>query len=67
MIVKRAVLWATSLWLASAAASAVAQDLGGGMLDPAIDTPGKPFSYFANPTDVIGALYAPVASEVTPE
>ena len=39
----------------------------GGMLDPAIDEPGKPFSYFWHPTDVIGALYAPVASEVTPE
>lgn len=39
----------------------------GGMLDPAIDTPGEPFSYFWHPTDVIGSLYAPVASEVTPE
>jgi hypothetical protein len=39
----------------------------GGMLDPAIDEPGKPFSYFGHPTDVIGTLYAPVASEVTPE
>ncbi|MFH1921306.1 MAG: hypothetical protein ABIP48_15685 [Planctomycetota bacterium] len=56
-----AVLWATS------GGFAVAQDLGGGMVDPGIDTPGEPFSYFRNPTDVIGALYAPVASEVTPE
>ena len=39
----------------------------GGMLDPAIDEPGKPFSYFWHPTDVVGALFAPVASEVTPE
>lgn len=39
----------------------------GGMLNPDIDTPGKPFSYFWHPTDVIGALYDPVASEVTPE
>jgi len=39
----------------------------GGMLDPGIDTPGEPFSYFWHPTDVIGTLYAPVASEVTPE
>ena len=30
----------------------------GGMLDPAIDEPGKPFSYFWHPTDVIGTLYA---------
>lgn len=54
-------------FLACSVCSTVAQDLGGGMLDPAVDTPGEPFSYFANPTDVIGALYAPVASEVTPE
>lgn len=39
----------------------------GGMPDPAIDEPGKPFSYFVHPTDIIGTLYAPVASEVTPE
>ena len=39
----------------------------GGMLDPAIDAAGEPFSYFWHPTDVIGALFAPVASEVTPE
>jgi hypothetical protein len=39
----------------------------GGMLNPAIDTPGQPFSYFCHPTDVIGAIYDPVASEVTPE
>jgi hypothetical protein len=39
----------------------------GGMLNPAIDPPGKPFSYFWHPTDVIGALYDPIASEVTPE
>jgi len=44
-----------------------AQDMGNGMLDPAMDTPRAPFSYFAHPTDVIGALFAPVASEVTPE
>ena len=35
--------------------------------DPTIDEPGKPFSYFWHPTDVIGTLYAPVATEVTPE
>ncbi len=44
-----------------------AQDVGNGMLDPAIDRPNEPFSYFANPTDIIGAWLAPVASEVTPE
>jgi hypothetical protein len=46
---------------------AAGQDVGGGMLDPAIDPPGEPFCYFANPTDVIGAWLAPVASEITPE
>lgn len=39
----------------------------GGMLDPAIDSPGDPFSYFWHPNDTIGALFAPVATEVTPE
>jgi hypothetical protein len=39
-----------------------------GMHDPeTIDPPGKPFSYFANPNDILGAFGAPVASEVTPE
>ncbi|MEN6549626.1 MAG: hypothetical protein ABFE07_26570 [Armatimonadia bacterium] len=39
-----------------------------GMHDPdVIDQPGKPFSYFANPNDILGAFGAPVASEVTPE
>ena len=46
---------------------AAGQDVGGGMLDPAMDPPGEPFCYFANPTDVIGAWLAPVASEITPE
>ena len=39
-----------------------------GMHNPdLIDPPDKPFSYFANPNDVLGAFGAPVASEVTPE
>lgn len=39
-----------------------------GMHDPdVIDPPDKPFSYFANPNDILGAFGAPVASEVTPE
>lgn len=39
-----------------------------GMHDPdVIDPPDRPFSYFANPNDVLGAYGAPVASEVTPE
>jgi hypothetical protein len=39
----------------------------GGMLNPSIDPAGEPFSYFWHPTDVLGTLFAPVASEVTPE
>ena len=39
----------------------------GGMHNPSIDPPGEPFSYFWHPTDVLGTLFAPVASEVTPE
>jgi Glycosyl-hydrolase family 116, catalytic region len=39
----------------------------GGMHDPSIDSPNQPFSYFWHPTDVLGSLFAPVASEVTPE
>jgi hypothetical protein len=39
----------------------------GGMHSPSIDPPGEPFSYFWHPTDVLGTLFAPVASEVTPE
>ncbi len=40
----------------------------GGMHDPAIGlTPGKPFSYFWHPTDVIVLYMHPVATEVTPE
>ncbi len=39
----------------------------GGMHNPSIDPAGEPFSYFWHPTDVLGTLFAPVASEVTPE
>ncbi len=39
----------------------------GGMVDPCIDAPDEPFSYFRQPTDVVGTLLAPVSSEITPE
>ncbi len=39
----------------------------GGMLNPDMDPPGEPFSYFAHPNDTIGIPFAPVATEVTPE
>ena len=48
-------------------APALRGQITGGMHDPAIDVEGEPFSYFWHPTDMIGALFAPVASEVTPE
>ncbi|MEN6548672.1 MAG: hypothetical protein ABFE07_21705 [Armatimonadia bacterium] len=39
-----------------------------GMLDPEVmDPPDQPFSYYAHPNDLIGAMYAPLGSEVTPE
>jgi hypothetical protein len=39
-----------------------------GMLDPEVMDPAdRPFSYFANPNDLLGAWGAPVGSEVTPE
>ena len=37
------------------------------MLDPSLDRPGEPFSYFSRPTDVIGVMDAPEATEITPE
>jgi hypothetical protein len=39
-----------------------------GMLNPdETDPDDKPFSYYAHPTDPIGAMYAPNGNEVTPE
>ena len=37
------------------------------MIDPAIDVPGQPFSYFRFPTDTIGHMDAREATEITPE
>ncbi len=37
------------------------------MLDPALDRPNEPFSYFSRPTDVIGVMDARAATEITPE
>jgi hypothetical protein len=53
-------------WLCASRSPAQMPVLGG-VPDPAMDDPAKPFSYFRYPTDIIGTLYAPVASEVTPE
>ncbi len=37
------------------------------MVNPAIDRPDEPFSYFAKPTDVIGVMDARAGTEITPE
>jgi hypothetical protein len=37
------------------------------MLDPGIDRPNEPFSYFSRPTDVIGVMDARSGTEITPE
>ena len=47
--------------------ASLSAQITGGMLNPALDAKNQPFSYFWRPDDVLGALYAPVASEVTPE
>lgn len=37
------------------------------MVNPAIDTPNQPFSYYSEPTDVIGVMDAPTGTLVSPE
>ena len=37
------------------------------MLNPNIDNPNEPFSYFSRPTDVVGVMDARSGTEVTPE
>lgn len=37
------------------------------MLNPAIDRPDQPFSYFSKPTDVIGVMDARAGTMITPE
>ncbi len=37
------------------------------MVSPQIDLPSQPFSYFSQPTDEIGVMDAPEATEITPE
>src|SRR5690242_20202993 len=37
------------------------------MVNPEIDNPHEPFSYFSRPTDVIGVMDARSGTEVTPE
>lgn len=37
------------------------------MVNPAIDVPNQPFSYYSKPTDVIGVMDAPTGTLVSPE
>ena len=37
------------------------------MVNPDIDRPDQPFSYFSQPTDIVGVMNAPSATEITPE
>ncbi len=37
------------------------------MVSPKIDQPNQPFSYFSQPSDEIGVMDAPEATEITPE
>jgi len=58
----------TSLLALAPAAGADLDSRMGGMFDPDVmDPPDKPFSYFASPTDMLGAWGAPAGVEVTPE
>ena len=38
----------------------------GQMVSPSIDQPGQPFNYYSQPTDEIGVMDAPEATEITP-
>ena len=37
------------------------------MVSPDIDRDDQPFSYFSKPTDIVGAMNAPAAAEISPE
>jgi hypothetical protein len=54
-----ALTFANSLLLAAPARSQ--------MVNPSMDRPGEPFSYFSHPTDELGMMDAEAATEITPE
>ncbi len=54
-------------WAIWAAILGGATSLPGQMVSPSIDPPHQPFSYFSQPTDEIGVMDAPEATEITPE
>jgi hypothetical protein len=59
-------LWARLIPVAALALGGAAS-LPGQMVSPSIDPPHQPFSYFSQPTDEIGVMDAPEATEITPE
>ena len=57
-LISSAMLLGSILWIPESPAQ---------MVDPSIDKPGEPFSYFSQPADVIGVMDAGAGTEVTPE
>ena len=45
----------------------LAAQIGAQMVNPEIDRPDQPFSYFSKSTDIAGVMNAPAATEITPE
>jgi hypothetical protein len=56
-----------SLLLMATSALIAASSLSAQMVSPKIDSPDQPFSYFSQPSDEIGVMDAPEATEITPE
>jgi len=57
----------TGAGFAVIAALITALSLSAQMVSPKIDPPNQPFSYFSQPSDEIGVMDAPEATEITPE
>ena len=45
----------------------IAAHSGAQMVNPEIDRPDQPFSYFSKSSDIVGVMNAPSATEITPE
>lgn len=58
---------ALHIFFCSLSAVLLSTHLPAQMVNPDIDRPDEPFSYFSQPTDVIGVMNAPSATEITPE
>jgi len=64
MIVKRSFMLVISLYLLGCV---VVMNLKAQMVNPSIDNPKEPFSYYSKPTDVLGVMDGKWGTEVTPE